>query len=429
MEDTKWTLEQWMEAIGDSKNWEVFRITPEVIKQHDFEQDYSIRYVGPIVNGCTIEEVPNVPLLYKTFAGRRELVELPLGLKKGLNHEIVMGCCNFNPSVDSLKQYSESPCSHSSIQPFKDTGSPHMIDLRGITEDAPSAIMSLLFGVNEQEVHEKIVEKDGARGDEADFFYSVQDLLDHLECLGIKPKTGVLKFATGYTLEIKEIHKSSEMTIEASCATKHFALCSQWSPLRLCNQHCILYCLADDFEIDTDDGVLVNVLGIKFNNTHLKNSYKAGKDAIVEVTGDNSIVATGCPLQASGTLTIKGSGTLTLECSEAMQACIGTETHTGMSYGRWEPGREPSLNKIIIDGVKVDCHSRVLNFSIGSYGEPAVPEIECINGGSLNCPEINGKRIMNRSGAEGLCGSTKRENCAEYEIVTDVQDKPQKMLF
>lgn len=157
--------------------------------------------------------------------------------------------------------------------------------------------------------------------------------------------------------------------------------------------------------------------------------YKAGKDAIVEVIGDNSIVATGCPLQASGTLTIKGSGTLTLECSEGMQACIGTETHTGMSYGRWEPGRWPSLNKIIVDGVKVDCHSRVLNFSIGSYGESEVPEIECINGGSLNCPEINGKRIMNRSGAEGLCGSTKRENCAEYKIVTDVHDEPQKMLL
>lgn len=34
------------------------------------------------------------------------------------------------------------------------------------------------------------------------------------------------------------------------------------------------------------------------------------------------------------------------------------------------------------------------------------------------------KRIMNRSGAEGLCGSTKRENCAEYKIVTDVHDEP-----
>ena len=173
----------------------------------------------------------------------------------------------------------------------------------------------------------------------------------------------------------------------------------------------------------------MNALGTKFNNTHLKHSYKAGKDAVVEVTGDNSIVTTGCPLQASGTLTIKGSGMLTLECSEGMQACIGTETHTGMSYGRWEPGRGPSLNKIIVDGVKVDCHSRVLNFSIGSYGESEVPEIECINGGSLNCPEINGKRIMNRSGAEGLCGSTKRENCAEYKIVTDVHDEPQKMLL
>lgn len=429
MEDTKWTLEQWMEAIGDSKNWEVFKITPEVIRQYNFEQDYSIRYVGPIVDGCTIEEVPNVPLLYMTFAGRRELVELPLGLKKGLNYEIVMGCSKFNPSLDSLKQYSESLCSHYSIQPFKDTGSPHMIDLRGITEDAPSTILSMLFGVNEQEVHEKIVEKDGARGDEADFFYSVQKLLNNLEYFGIRPKAEVLKFATGYTLEIKEVHKSSEMTMKALCATKHFALCSEWSPARLCEQNCVLYCLADDFEIDTDDEVLVNVLGINLSGKEFKHSYNAGHDAVLNVTGDNSIVATGCPLQASGTLTIKGSGTLTLECSEGMQACIGTETHTGMSYGRWEPGREPSLNKIIVDGVKVDCHSRVLNFSLGSYGEPAVPDIECINGGSLNCPEINGKRIMNRSGAEGLCGSTKRENCAEYEIVTDVHDEPQKMLF
>ena len=124
---------------------EVFQLTPEVIKQHDFEQDYSIRYVGPIVNGCTIEEVPNVPLLYMTFAGRRELVELPLGLKKGLNYEIVMWCSKFNPSLDSLKQYSESLCSYHSALPFMDTGSPHMIDLRDITEAAPSTILSMFF--------------------------------------------------------------------------------------------------------------------------------------------------------------------------------------------------------------------------------------------------------------------------------------------
>lgn len=412
----KWTIDNWMEAIGDSKNWEVFKLTPEGIKQHNFEQDYSIRYVGPIVNGCTIEEVPSVPLLYMTFAGRRELVELPIGLKKGLNHEIVVGCCRFNPSVDSLKQYSESPCSRSSVQPFKGTGSPHMIDLRGITEDAPSTILSMLFGVNEQEVHEKIVEKDGARGDEADFFYSVQDLLDYLEYSRIRPKAGVLKFATGYTLEIKEIHKSSEMTVKASCATKHFALCNQWSPLRLCSQHCILYCLTDDFEIDTDDGVLINVLGINLNGKEFKHSYSAGHDAVLNVKGENSIVSTGCPLQASGVLTIKGSGTLTLECTEDMQACIGTETHTGMSYGRWEPGRSQTLKKIIVDGVRVVCKSRVPNFSLGSYGESYVPEIECKNGGSIECPEAQGKRIMIASGAEGLVGSTKRCNPAKYDI-------------
>lgn len=415
--EEKWTIDDWMEAIGDSKNWEVFKITPEVIKQYDFEQDYSIKYVGPIVDGCTIEEVPSVPLLYKTFAGRRELVELPIGLKKGLNYEIVEGCHRFNPSVDSLKQYSESLCGHSStILPFKGTSSQYMIDLRDITVAAPSTILSMLFGVNEQRVHEKIVEKDGARGDEADFFYSVQDLLNHLEYFGIKPKAGVLKFATGYTLEIKEVHKSSEMTVKASCATKHFALCSKWSPLRLCSQHCILYCLADDFEIDTDDGVLINVLGINLNGKEFKHSYSAGHDAVLNVKGENSIVSTGCPLQASGVLTIKGSGTLTLECIEDMQACIGTEMHTGMSYGRWEPVRSQPLKKIIVDGVRVVCKSRVPNFSLGRYGMSYVPEIECKNGGSIVCPEVEGVRRMIASGAEGLVGSTKRCNPAKYDI-------------
>lgn len=131
---------------------------------------------------------------------------------------------------------------------------------------------------------------------------------------------------------------------------------------------------------------------------------------------ENSIVSTGCPLQASGVLTINGSGILTLECTEDMQACIGTETHTGMSYGRLEPGRSQSLKKIIVDGVRVVCKSRVPNFSLGSYGESYVPEIECKNGGSIACPEVQGKRIMIASGAEGLVGSTKRCNPAKYDI-------------
>ena len=104
----RWSFEDWENAIGDSKNWEVFQITKEVIEKEDLEEDYSIRYVGPIVNGCTIEPVPKVPMLYKTFAGRRELVQIPLGLERGLNYDIVEGCNKLNPSTDSLIEYTES---------------------------------------------------------------------------------------------------------------------------------------------------------------------------------------------------------------------------------------------------------------------------------------------------------------------------------
>lgn len=441
MEDTKWTLEQWKEAVGDSPNWEIFEIPAEVIEKRELEQDYSIKYVGPVENGTTVEEVPKVPLLYRTFADLKDLIELPLGLQRGLNYDIVAGCSNFNPSSSALQKLTQRVfCGTSTINFLNNTGSPNIIDYDKFA-DKPSDLVAKLLCLDPSDVHKVLTETCGEDFDQFDAFYSHSDfavkdfmcstkLLKSLDCFKVTfPHFTVRKFSSGSTLTLQEVSRASDMKCSICSIYDRVAICSDYfsaDPLRF---DCIIYHLSDDFVLDTDDEKLVNALGIKFNNTYLKHSYKAGKDAVIEVTGDNSIVATGCPLQASGTLTIKGSGTLTLECSEPMQACIGTETHTGMSYGRWEPGREPSLNKIIVDGVKVDCHSRVLNFSIGSYGESEVPEIECVNGGSLNCPEINGKRIMNRSGAEGLCGSTKRENCAEYEVVTDVHDKPQKMLL
>ena len=446
MGDKRWTLKQWKEAVGDSPNWEIFEIPAEVIGKRELEQDYSIKYVGPIENGTTVEEVPKVPLLYRTFADLKDLTELPLGLQRGLNYDIVAGCSNLNPSSDALhKLMQRAFWSISTINFLNDTGSPNIIDYNKLG-DKPSELVAKLLCLDPSDVHKVLREAYGEDFDrfnsssfhsssfhsafEVNDFMRSSKLLKSLNCFKVEfPYFTVRKFSSGSTLTLQEAGKASDMKCPVCSIYDRIAMCSNYFPADPLRFDCIIYRLSDDFVLDTDDEKLVNALGIKFNSTHLKNSYKAGKDAIVEVTGDNSIVATGCPLQASGTLTIKGSGTLILECSEEMQACIGTETHTGMSYGRWEPGREPSLNKIIVDGVKVDCHSRVLNFSIGSYGEPEVPEIECTNGGSLNCPEINGKRIMNRSGAEGLCGSTKRENCAEYEIVTDVYDEPQKMLF
>lgn len=441
MTDTRWTLKQWKEAVGESPNWEIFEIPAEVIEKRELEQDYSIKYVGPIENGTTVEEVPKVPLLYRTFADLKDLTELPLGLQRGLNYDIVAGCSNLNPSSSALQKLMQrASCGIYTFKFLNDTGSPNIIDYDKLG-DKPSKLVAKLLCLDPSDVHKVLTDAYGEDFDKfnnynfhgvpniSNFMRSIK-LLKSLNCFKVVfPHFIVRKFSSGSILTLQEVSKASDMKCPVCSIYDRIAICSDYFPADPLRFDCIIYHLLDDFVLDTDDEKLVNALGIKFNNTHLKNSYKAGKDAIVEVTGDNSIVATGCQLQASGTLTIKGSGMLTLECSEGMQACIGTETHTGMSYGRWESGRGPSLNKIIVDGVKVDCHSRVLNFSIGSYGESEVPEIECINGGSLNCPEINGKRIMNRSGAEGLCGSTKRENCAEYKIVTDVHDEPQKMKF
>lgn len=449
MGDKRWTLKQWKEAVGDSPNWEIFEIPAEVIEKRELEQDYSIKYVGPIENGTTVEEVPKVPLLYRTFADLKDLTELPLGLQRGLNYDIVAGCSNLNPSSDALQKLTLGEfCTPYTTNFLNDTGSPNIIDHNKLG-GKPSDLVAKLLCLDPSDVHKVLTEAYGEDFDRFnnyncnfngtfkvdDFMRSIK-LLKSLNCFKVAfPHFTIRKFSSGSTLTLQEVSKASDMKCPVCSIYDRIAICSDYFPADPLRFDCIIYHLPDDFVLDTDDEKLVNVLGIKFNNTHLKNSYKAGKDAIVEVIGDNSIVATGCPLQASGTLTIKGSGTLTLECSEGMQACIGTETHTGMSYGRWEPGRGPSLNKIIVDGVKVDCHSRVDNFALGSYGEVSTPRIECINGGSIECPEVTGFRVMERSGAEGLCGSTKREYEAVYsikqfsDVVKDDRQQPQKMIF
>lgn len=129
MTDTRWTLKQWKEAVGESPNWEIFEIPAEVIEKRELEQDYSIKYVGPIENGTTVEEVPKVPLLYRTFADLKDLTELPLGLQRGLNYDIVAGCSNFNPSSDALQKLTLGEfCTPYTTNFLNDTGSPNIID-------------------------------------------------------------------------------------------------------------------------------------------------------------------------------------------------------------------------------------------------------------------------------------------------------------
>lgn len=112
-----------------------------------------------------------------------------------------------------------------------------------------------------------------------------------------------------------------------------------------------------------------------------------------------------------------GTPTLILEASQAMQPCIGYKTNTGMSYGRFGINGH-SLYDIVIDGVIVDCvpNSKNVGFSLGTYGKEEVPRVQCINGGILRAPEMNGKRIM----IDNICsysGSTKLTGTADYYIL------------
>lgn len=161
MTDTRWTLKQWKEAVGESPNWEIFEIPAEVIEKRELEQDYSIKYVGPIENGTTVEEVPKVPLLYRTFADLKDLTELPLGLQRGLNYDIVAGCSNLNPSSSALQKLMQrASCGIYTFKFLNDTGSPNIIDYDKLG-DKPSKLVAKLLCLDPSDVHKVLTDAYG----------------------------------------------------------------------------------------------------------------------------------------------------------------------------------------------------------------------------------------------------------------------------
>lgn len=132
----------------------------------------------------------------------------------------------------------------------------------------------------------------------------------------------------------------------------------------------------------------------------------------------------------SDTLKIKGNGILILSCTEPKQPCIGVRTWTDMSFGRWSPADYPSkCKRIIVDGVRVVCVSMTPNFSLGSYNYEEYPTIECVNGGSIDCPEVRGKRFL-KVKAFPPSGSTKISKRAEYVVGEEnLFDEKQKELI
>lgn len=141
------------------------------------------------------------------------------------------------------------------------------------------------------------------------------------------------------------------------------------------------------------------------------------KDEILEK--DNPIL-TDCGIETVYIGSYDGQHhSLKLISTDFMQPCIGDWTHTGMSFGRWSPATH-DIGKIIVDNIDVECipHESNPNFSLGSYAYADYPEVECRNGGTLDCPEMHGERIMIN---ESTCppSSTKRSGYIDYRIKTD----------
>ena len=115
-----------------------------------------------------------------------------------------------------------------------------------------------------------------------------------------------------------------------------------------------------------------------------------------------------------------GIENVVIKSNSFRQPCIGQSTHDNMSGGRWEINSSQP-KKIVIDGIHIKCEPKNSNFSIGSYGFKEPPIIECINGGSIDCPETRGKRVMLEMYTVPQA-STKICNDPEYAIIPEGVD-------
>lgn len=141
------------------------------------------------------------------------------------------------------------------------------------------------------------------------------------------------------------------------------------------------------------------------------------EDSVLELEGELHFVSAQPIVQpVVEECTIKGDGSVvTMRVAENQQPVIGIPTNTGLSYGRWEKASRPKCRKIILDNIHLTLISKVQNFSIGNYGYSDMPEIELINGATLEAPDYNQelKRFMTYC-QPYPAGSTKLSEPCEY---------------
>lgn len=90
---------------------------------------------------------------------------------------------------------------------------------------------------------------------------------------------------------------------------------------------------------------------------------------------------------------IKGTGNvLTINALPEFGTAIGNKVRD-VSYGRWSIDYVSKLEKVIIDNITVNVNA-TNDFSLGAYNSDNCIDIECINGGVIDCPETRGNCVL-----------------------------------
>lgn len=415
-----------IETEYDETLWEVIDIPKDVWKEW-YEADYNsgkptltetLHYIGPVVDGKVECKVPRMDLQYHTFAGCRGLKEIPVNFEPTNYWEPFYECADLAPEASAIRKYwSEAPFGtrkmHGSL--LLNCGAKTVLN-----QNSQEAFLEQITGHSLLE-WTAFTDCSGCRYDECGrVWFPVEDLSKVYQVLlrkQLSVKEGFWVTDDYGILEVALIDKASELpSTKRLMVTKDFVICCNQDGSVSVQRDCTTFVgiFSQEFENDTLD---TGILSVRPQAIHGKIS-EISTLGIVEFDGDTVIEASEGPaVKCVGVVTLKGTGNITLR-GHGIHPALGVTTYTGMSFGRWSPGDSMrcSLKKVIIDGVHVKLESDVPNFTIGSYGRGEVPEIECVNGGTIDCPEMKGERVMVQSGEEGLYGSTKRVKPAIYEL-------------
>lgn len=422
------------ELSYDDKFWKPIEVPEEFRMEHDW--NYTLQYIGPIVDGSVQAEFPWLSndyeepyeaTFYKTYAGVKGLRHCPT-LRRNLMYRVFEGCEDFDAFEEVLDWLSKSHGGTSRGGIYDGLVSDKILEYSGRLSQEPIANI-LISWLNLP------IEKMQSRG------YStwIEDgLEDALNAIDNKRVWDEVKYTRlGYKIQVQTFSKASELPQVEKCIICNKIVCNTSPYIGIAYDRSFMIAVpTDDFVNDINDDDLYKLTGYTIERENLDRGIRVYSDSMLFKVPKCTITAQGfnedVPINTqTDTLTIKSDcGTEIILNGVLQQPCIGALTHTNMSYGRWGVSRDTRLKKLILDNVHIICNNKVTNFSLGTYGELEQPEIVLLNGATIDCPETRGNRVMVRSGAEGVYGSTKYEAPAEYKIEEDKkEEKKGAMLF